>query len=296
MSASHYDVLGVPRNADQPAIRKAYLRASLRVHPDKNPGREEEARAEFVRVGQAYSALGDPVQRAAYDRECAGGFRSSRRRASDGRQAAEGRAADRTASTQGWTKRATSDSRADATSFQDFADLFDETVAGMSETELNMAMGVASVVGSVLGSLAGARAGKGGHSALSALGSVLGSAVASQAASSLVRAVHEDSTQRALERQERDAAVARGAPAPEAAARGDGGRTWRDAGRAFQSAGASFAARAGPHEAPTNRAARGDGGERAPLTWKEAAAEAVKLATRAAAACSEANAASRQRK
>ena len=53
---THYDILGVARNADQVAIRKGYLRASLRCHPDKNPGREEEAKAEFVEVGQAASS------------------------------------------------------------------------------------------------------------------------------------------------------------------------------------------------------------------------------------------------
>ena len=61
-SKTYYDILGIddPKNADQASIRKAYLRASLRCHPDKNPGREEEAKAEFVEVGQAYNTLGDP--------------------------------------------------------------------------------------------------------------------------------------------------------------------------------------------------------------------------------------------
>ena len=42
--STHYEILGVPQNADEAVIRKAYLRASLRCHPDKNPGREEEAK------------------------------------------------------------------------------------------------------------------------------------------------------------------------------------------------------------------------------------------------------------
>ena len=42
--STYYEILGVPQNADEAAIRKAYLRASLRCHPDKNPGREEEAK------------------------------------------------------------------------------------------------------------------------------------------------------------------------------------------------------------------------------------------------------------
>ena len=75
MPATHYDVLGVPPTADAAAIRKAYLRASLRLHPDKNPGREEEAKAEFVQIGRAYETLRDPSTRAAYDAEVAGGRR-----------------------------------------------------------------------------------------------------------------------------------------------------------------------------------------------------------------------------
>ena len=129
---THYDVLGVPRDADPAAVRKAYLRASLRSHPDKNPGREAAAQAEFVRVGQAYRALGDPARRAAYDRELrARGTPGGRRRAG---------ASATTGPTTGATTDATTfEFRADGASFQDFADLFDETVASMSEAEVNMA-------------------------------------------------------------------------------------------------------------------------------------------------------------
>jgi len=48
--STYYEILGVPQNADEAAIRKAYLRASLRCHPDKNPGREEEAKVSIYHV------------------------------------------------------------------------------------------------------------------------------------------------------------------------------------------------------------------------------------------------------
>ena len=48
--STYYEILGVPQNADEAAIRKAYLRASLRCHPDKNPGREEEAKVSIYQV------------------------------------------------------------------------------------------------------------------------------------------------------------------------------------------------------------------------------------------------------
>lgn len=244
-----YDVLDIPRNADQAAIRKAYLRASLRSHPDKNPGREEEAQAEFVKVGQAYSILRDPVKRAAYDRELGAGGKAT---STPMQQQAD----------------------SDEDSFQNFADLFDETVAGMSEQDLNMAMGMAATIGSLVGSIAGARAGKGGNSALSAIGSAIGSAMASQAASTLVKSVHEDSTQRALEKKEREVAIARGETVPEPSARGNRGRVFQDAGRAFQKVG-NFSS--------GNNATSNSGDEKKQFSWKEAA----KLATMAASTYAE---------
>ena len=68
----HYRVLGVPRRADHDQIRRAYLDAARRWHPDRFNGRpaDEAAEAETAmrRVNQAWSVLGDAEQRAAYDR------------------------------------------------------------------------------------------------------------------------------------------------------------------------------------------------------------------------------------
>ena len=131
--------------------------------------------------------------------------------------------------------------------------------------------GVAATIGSLVGSIAGARAGKGGNSALSAIGSAIGSAMASQTASTLVKSVHEDSTQRALEKKERGAAIARGETVPEPSARGNRGRVFQDAGRAFQKVG-NFSS--------GNNATSNSGDEKKQFSWKEAA----KLATMAASA------------
>ncbi len=66
-SESFYDVLGVTRDATETEIRKAYRRAALVNHPDKNPG-DKQAEARFLRISQAYEVLSDPAKRAHYDR------------------------------------------------------------------------------------------------------------------------------------------------------------------------------------------------------------------------------------
>jgi len=48
-------------------IRLAYRKQALLHHPDKNPDRVEEATERFKHIGEAYSVLRDPQQRAAYD-------------------------------------------------------------------------------------------------------------------------------------------------------------------------------------------------------------------------------------
>ena len=58
----YYSILGVPRNASDQDIRKAYKKASMRHHPDR--GGDEE---QFKRVNEAYSTLKDPQKKAMYD-------------------------------------------------------------------------------------------------------------------------------------------------------------------------------------------------------------------------------------
>ncbi|KAL7541634.1 hypothetical protein ACHAXR_011079 [Thalassiosira sp. AJA248-18] len=235
-NATHYDVLEVQRNADAAAVRKAYLRASLRYHPDKNPGHEEEAKAKFVQVGQAYETLRDPAKRAAYDRELAAGkFRFTPKTSRPQRPKNDAQKTNNYASAaagEGASGRQHADE--DDEAFQKFAEMFDETVSGMSEQELNMAMGAAAVVGSFIGSIVASRATKGNNAFLSSAAQMVGSAMASRAASTLVQTVHEDSKQRMLEKGEREAAIARGETVQEPSTRENKARVFQDAGRAFQ--------------------------------------------------------------
>jgi curved DNA-binding protein CbpA len=62
-----YDILGVPEDAAPEQIKQAYRRAAMQSHPDRNAGREDQARATFQRVKEAYAILSDPEQRRVYD-------------------------------------------------------------------------------------------------------------------------------------------------------------------------------------------------------------------------------------
>jgi len=64
----YYEVLGVGRRASDDEIKKAYRRAAMQWHPDRNPDKKEQAEARFKEVTEAYSVLIDPQKRAAYDR------------------------------------------------------------------------------------------------------------------------------------------------------------------------------------------------------------------------------------
>jgi len=62
-----YELLGVPRGADDATIKAAYRRMAKEHHPDRKNGcKESEAR--FKAINEAYDVLKDPQRRAAYDR------------------------------------------------------------------------------------------------------------------------------------------------------------------------------------------------------------------------------------
>lgn len=63
----YYSLLGVERNADAEALKKAYRKLAMKYHPDRNPG-DKEAEAKFKELSEAYEVLKDEQKRAAYDR------------------------------------------------------------------------------------------------------------------------------------------------------------------------------------------------------------------------------------
>lgn len=62
----YYEVLGVSKDADDAALKKAYRTLAKKYHPDANPG-DKEAEAKFKEASEAYAVLSDPEKRKQYD-------------------------------------------------------------------------------------------------------------------------------------------------------------------------------------------------------------------------------------
>ncbi len=62
----YYEVLGVDKNADEAALKKAYRVLAKKYHPDMNPG-DKEAEKKFKEASEAYAVLSDPEKRRQYD-------------------------------------------------------------------------------------------------------------------------------------------------------------------------------------------------------------------------------------
>ena len=62
----YYEVLGVSKDADDAALKKAYRVLAKKYHPDMNPG-DAEAEKKFKEASEAYAILSDPEKRRQYD-------------------------------------------------------------------------------------------------------------------------------------------------------------------------------------------------------------------------------------
>lgn len=78
---SYYDVLGVPRDANEAVLKRQFRKLALKYHPDKNQDNKEEAETKFQEINRAYEVLSDPEKKRAYD---LGGEDNVRRQERDG--------------------------------------------------------------------------------------------------------------------------------------------------------------------------------------------------------------------
>ena len=65
--ADYYELLGVNRNVTEDELKKAYRKAALRHHPDRNPD-DKAAEEKFKELSKAYSVLSNTEKRIQYDR------------------------------------------------------------------------------------------------------------------------------------------------------------------------------------------------------------------------------------
>ena len=82
--SDYYEILGLPRDAGQDQIKKAYRELALKYHPDQNPD-DLVAEEKFKKLSQAYSVLSDPNKKSQYD---LGGYQDESMRQEQWRRAA----------------------------------------------------------------------------------------------------------------------------------------------------------------------------------------------------------------
>src|ERR1700743_8845 len=73
-----YDVLGVAKSASADDLKRAYRKAAMQFHPDRNAG-DKTAEQKFKDISEAYDVLKDDQKRAAYDRFGHGAFENGSR-------------------------------------------------------------------------------------------------------------------------------------------------------------------------------------------------------------------------
>ncbi|MDZ4662176.1 MAG: molecular chaperone DnaJ [Pseudomonadota bacterium] len=67
MAQDFYEILGVKKDADPDAIKKAFRQMAMKYHPDRNPG-DKSAEDKFKEAASAYEILSDKEKRTRYDR------------------------------------------------------------------------------------------------------------------------------------------------------------------------------------------------------------------------------------
>ena len=70
----YYQILGVPKNASEQEIKKAFRGLAFKHHPDTNPGNERQAEERFKEINEAHAVLGDKGKKQQYDLFRKGGF------------------------------------------------------------------------------------------------------------------------------------------------------------------------------------------------------------------------------
>ena len=63
----YYEILGVPKTADENSMKQAYRKLAMQFHPDRNPG-DKSAEDKFKEAAEAYDVLSNADKRARYDR------------------------------------------------------------------------------------------------------------------------------------------------------------------------------------------------------------------------------------
>jgi curved DNA-binding protein len=64
----YYEILGIPRTANEADIKKAYRKLAREHHPDRNQNNKEAAETKFKKINEAHEVLSNPEKRAQYDR------------------------------------------------------------------------------------------------------------------------------------------------------------------------------------------------------------------------------------